>query len=266
MIKCVALMENTSCTPEFASEHGLSLYIETAKHKILFDSGQSPAFAENAARLGIDLGEVDLAILSHGHYDHGGGLAHFLEINDHASIYSSRYAFGQYYHGTEKYIGLASELKGNIRFVLTGDNVKIDDELELCSCNNYKTIHPIDSAGLTQRIVTDFVPDGFAHEQYLMIHDEGRKIVFSGCSHKGILNIVEWLQPDVFVGGFHFMKQKILDGKNRVLDEAAEKLMHYDTTYYTCHCTGLEQYRYLKEKMGRRLNYIAAGQEIIIFG
>ena len=74
-MKITALLENTTKRPDMSTEHGLSLYIETAGHKILFDMGQTELFSENAAALGIDLEAVDLAVLSHGHYDHGGGLA-----------------------------------------------------------------------------------------------------------------------------------------------------------------------------------------------
>ena len=96
------LLENTACRDELVAEHGLSLYIEAGGKRILFDTGASPAFADNAEKLGIDLSQVDLCILSHGHYDHGGGIRRFLEINDHAPVYVSRHAFGDYYNADEK--------------------------------------------------------------------------------------------------------------------------------------------------------------------
>ena len=92
-MKVVTLMENTVCREGFRCEHGLSLYLETGNHKILFDAGQSAAFAENAEKLGVDLSKVDFAVLSHGHYDHGGGLGKFLQIHPKAPVYVSRYAF-----------------------------------------------------------------------------------------------------------------------------------------------------------------------------
>ena len=67
------LSENTAASDEFGCEHGLSLYVETGKHRLLFDTGASDLFAKNAARLGVELSAVDTAVLSHGHYDHGGG-------------------------------------------------------------------------------------------------------------------------------------------------------------------------------------------------
>ena len=81
-MKLWTLVENTSCNENLKNEHGLSFYIETQNHKILFDFGQSDIFLENANKMGIDLSKVDIAILSHGHYDHGGGLKTFMKINE----------------------------------------------------------------------------------------------------------------------------------------------------------------------------------------
>jgi len=105
------------------------------------------------------------------------------------------------------------------------------------------------------------LPDDFKHEQYLLIHDRGRRILFSGCSHKGILNLMAWLLPDICIGGFHFMKLATTGTDKKILDDAAAKLEALRCTYYTCHCTGLVQYAYLKECM-TRLHYLAAGDVV----
>ena len=104
-MKITVLCENTSYHG-LPCEHGLSLFIETEHHKLLFDTGQSGLFAENAQKAGIDLSQVDICVLSHGHYDHGGALKIFSQINDKAKIYMNRYAFGFHYHGSERYNGL----------------------------------------------------------------------------------------------------------------------------------------------------------------
>ena len=88
-MKLWTLMENTTCDANLVCEHGLSLYIEANGQRILFDAGQTGAFADNAQNMGVDLSQVDLCILSHGHYDHGGGIKRFLEVNDHAKVYVS---------------------------------------------------------------------------------------------------------------------------------------------------------------------------------
>ena len=108
-MKITVLTENTSaCGLTF--EHGLSLYIETNGHRLLFDTGQTALFSENAERLGVDLAAVDICVLSHGHYDHGGGLKRFIGLNDHAPIYLSHHAFCSCCNAKGKYIGLDPEL------------------------------------------------------------------------------------------------------------------------------------------------------------
>ena len=188
----------------------------------------------------------------------------FLEINSRAQIYVSRYAFGAYYHGEERYIGLAPELEDHERLIYTGDYLKIDSELELCSCNDRERSYPTDTDGLMVKEDGIFKPDTFLHEQYLTICEGDKKVLISGCSHKGICNIVEWLRPDVLIGGFHFIGHDLAGGTDHVLDEAAEILCEYDIEYHTCHCTGEKQYGYLEERMGEKLHYLASGQIITV--
>ena len=90
MFRVAALVENSSAAPACESRHGLSLYLETGKHKVLFDVGPNRLFLENAAKLGVDIAAVDTVILSHGHVDHAGGLEAFLSANDRARIYCAR--------------------------------------------------------------------------------------------------------------------------------------------------------------------------------
>ena len=169
-------------------------------------------FAENADKLGIDLADVDIAVLSHGHYDHGGGLKKFLEINKKAPVYLSRHAFGEYYNGTTKYIGLDKTLKGSNRIIFTDDTYSIDENLTLFSCNQNSKTYNLGSFGLMMKQGDNFLPDDFLHEQYLLIKENNKNILISGCSHKGILNITEWFTPDDLVGGFHFSKLPLNHG------------------------------------------------------
>lgn len=259
-MKITTLIENSSLSSAFIAEHGLSLYIEANGHKILFDMGQSDAFAENAEKLGIDLAQADLAVLSHGHYDHGGGLKRFLALNDHAPVYLSRHAFGDYYNGTEKYIGLDQALKEENRLRMTGDVLKLADGLTLYSCNESAPAEPLNPYGLNKRCSDHFLPDDFLHEQYLLIEEEGKRVLISGCSHKGIMNIAAWFRADVLVGGFHFMK---LTDK-AALDRAADALLVHPTRYITGHCTGDMQYAHLKARMGDRLDALCTGKVFVL--
>ncbi len=258
-MKITCLVENTSQNNKLECEHGLSLFIEHNGLKILFDMGQTELFCENAQKLGINLRDVDFAVLSHGHYDHGGGLKKFLKVNESAPIYLSRYAFEPHYNGTEKYIGLDVSLKDNERLIFTDDEFKIADGITLFSCNGKNKNHYLGSCGLNMIENDILVPDDFRHEQYLLIEENGKKTLISGCSHKGIMDITEWFNPDILIGGFHYSKLA-LDGK---LSGYAEFLDSFKTKYYTCHCTGTEQFKFMKNYMDR-LEYLSCGQSIEI--
>ncbi len=263
-MKITVLTENTAKNENFKCEHGLSLYIETNGKKILFDAGQSDIFLKNSKTLGIDLGTADLCILSHGHYDHGGGLKYFLEINNNAPIYINEHAFEPHYNGKGKYIGLNPVLKESKRLVITNDICKIDGNMTLYTCNEKTLSYPIEPYGLTCIKNHEKSPEDFRHEQYLLINENGRKILISGCSHKGIVNIAEIFNPDILVGGFHFKDIEPNEQGKEILKEKAQLLLKEKTTYYICHCTGILQFDYLKEIMGNRVKYISAGTEINI--
>ena len=258
------LIENSASQPALAAEHGLSLYIEACGKRILFDAGQSAAFADNAEKLGVDLASVDLAILSHGHYDHSGGLTRFLELNDHAPVYMHRRAPEPHYNGTEKYIGIDPALTESSRIIYTDDMLALGAGLTLCTCNAQITDCPASARGMTVRTGEAYVQDSFDHEQYLIIEENEKRIVVSGCSHKGILNIVRWLSPDVLVGGFHFMKLDPAGQDRAYLESAAAQLLTHDCIYYTGHCTGEAPCAFLKGIMGERLQAMSAGTVIAI--
>ena len=258
------LMENNALNDQFIAEHGLSLYIETNGKRILFDAGQTDAFAENAAKLGVDLSAVDLCVLSHGHYDHSGGLLRFLEINDHAPVYMHRRAIEPHYNGTVKYIGIDEKLIAHPHVVYTDDKLTLSPGMQLCTCNALASGCPASARGMTVKCGADFLQDSFDHEQYLVIEEDGRRIVISGCSHKGILNIVNWLQPDVLIGGFHFVKLDPAGEDRAFLEDAAKELLAHDCIYYTGHCTGEAAFAFLKERMGDKLQAIHAGTEILL--
>ena len=253
-MRVTSLIDNRSGTPLAECEHGLSLYIETGNRKILFDTGQTDMFSRNAAALGIDLSKADICVISHGHYDHGGGLKKFLEINERAPVYMSRYAFEPHYNG-EKYIGLDTSLKDCGRIIFTEGRTETDEGIVLYSSDRIVKKHFTGSSGLTTEENGVPVPDDFRHEQFLEIEDSGRKILFSGCSHNGILDISDAFRPDILIGGFHFSKLDMDD----VMISYAEYLDTYTTSFYTCHCTGYDRFEFMKKHMGR-LYYLSAGE------
>ncbi len=257
-MKITCLAENTAFCEQFGCEHGLSLFIETNGHKILFDMGQTGLFAENAEKLGVNLASADLAVLSHGHYDHGGGLELFLSLNQTAPVYVSPHAFAPHYHGTEKYIGLDPALLAHPRLVFTAKSTTIADGVTLFPCPTAEKKYELGSFGLTvRRDDGTFAADDFRHEQYMLAEEDGHRILITGCSHWGVLDLVRIFHPDVLVGGFHF--SKILPGDD--LETYARILDSYNTEYYTCHCTGVEQFEFMKDRM-HRLHSISSGQTL----
>ena len=259
------LAENTA-KDGFLCEHGLSLYIETnAGRRILFDMGQSDMFASNAKTLSVDLAAVDTAVLSHGHYDHGGGIAEFLRINKTAPVYMSDLAFGEHYNASDKYIGIDTALKEEKRIVFADSDINLDDGIYLLQGRSRIPVYPVDPFGLAIKRNGALQDEDFLHEQYLLIEENGKRVLFSGCSHRGLFNILAWFSPDVFIGGFHFTKiDPYTDNGRSTLADYAKRLLALPCTYYTCHCTGGGQYDLLREIMQNKINYISAGAELQI--
>ena len=273
-MKITSLLENTSHRGDMLTEHGLSLYIETKAHKILFDMGQSDAFAKNAAALGIDLSEADFAVVSHGHYDHGGGLEAFFFQNPRAKIYIHRAAFGDYYSNRPEegleYIGLDQSLD-LYRFTLTGDETVIDEELMLFGGVPDPTGALAASANLCQKTWDGVHQDPFHHEQNLLIREGDKAVLVAGCAHRGIVNIVAKAEqilgrrPDVVISGFHLFRLTAGDpAADGLIRSTADALLAGDTVYYTGHCTGDYAYEKLKEILGERLHRISGGESFPI--
>jgi len=131
-MRIVTLVENSCGNENCIAEHGLSIYAETEKHKLLLDIGQTDAVVKNAKILGIDLSAVDTVIISHGHYDHSGGILPFSNLNHSAQIIMQRSAAEPHYNG-ERYIGIDTDILKLPNVRLIDCDLKIDDELFLFS-------------------------------------------------------------------------------------------------------------------------------------
>ena len=268
-MKVTTLFENTACCEDILHGHGLSLYIETGSHKILFDMGPDDGFLKNARKMGIDLSAVDTAVLSHGHSDHGGGLEAFYRQNPQAKIYIHRAAFGDYYsnhpgQGLE-YIGLDQSMD-LYRFNLTGDAHTIDEDLTLFGDvpDDFGAMGA--SAALVQKTWDGIRPDAFCHEHNLLIREGGKAVLVAGCAHRGIVNIVAKTEkilgrrPDAVVSGFHLFRLQEGDpAAEGLIRSTADALLEGDTVYYTGHCTGDYAYEKLKEILGDRLHRLSGG-------
>lgn len=264
-MKIAILMEDTCGNPACAYEHGLSVYVETEKHRLLVDTGKSDAFLSNADALGIGLAKVDTVILSHGHYDHAGGILAFYERNPHAVIYMQKSAGEDYYHG-ERYIGIDKRIGGlpSVR-MLEGD-YRIDDELFLFSNITGRKYFAKSNLLLSKRVNGKNIQDEFAHEQCLVITQGQEHTLISGCAHNGILNILSRYRelyqkdPAAVISGFHMMKKgDYTKEETELVLETARQLCGMDTVFYTGHCTGSKALALMAPVMGEKLVELHSG-------
>lgn len=273
-MKVITLLENRTISKEYRCKHGLSLYIETSNHKVLFDTGTDESFAYNASKLGVNLEDIDIAVISHGHYDHGGGLQTFLKLNSKAKIYVGIGAFDKHLIkllGVIKYnIGLKKELTSNNRFVFVDGMVRVDNELTLFGNVKGENLIPKGNDRLLKEYSDGSVKkDDFQHEVNLLINENDRYSLFCGCAHKGIINIIERTKEiidkdlNTVIGGFHLMGMKVKHSNSKdFLDSLSNILSNNNIdNYYTCHCTGEQPYKYLSQKMSN-LNELKTGMVI----
>ena len=270
-MKIVTLLENTVCRADMKCEHGLSNYIETDQHKILFDMGPNAMFLENAEKLGVDLAQVDLAVLSHAHDDHCGGLELFCKRNDHAPVYLQKEAWGEYYVVTPskcRFLGIDRHLhRFDDRFVLTEGHTVIDGEVQLFSGGMGREYWSHANDTLREKVGEDFPKDEFRHEQDLIVSENGKAVLLAGCAHRGIVNILRRAEeilgraPDAVFGGFHLYNPSLGQPEPRELvDAVARELKAREgTVYYTGHCTGEEAFGWMKEILGERLRRMSGG-------
>jgi len=271
-VRITVLVENSTIDTRLKPKHGLSIYIESCKHKVLFDVGPDNTCLDNARILGIDLSKIDTVVLSHGHRDHGGALSCFLRANNQAKIYIHRQALEPHYIKVlfaKIPIGLDKGLAINNRVIMTDDLLQLDDELLLFSDVPDK----FDTKSNRQQFkktLDGYVQDDFAHEQNLVVTTEGKTMLFSGCSHKGIANILSAAKKrhptiNAVFGGFHLHNPVTKTNEPiEVVQQLINELSIHDTVFYTGHCTGNIAVERMRRSMGERVQSLSTGTIIEI--
>ena len=268
------------------NEFGLSVHVRTRDHEFLVDTGQSGQFVLNAGHMGIDLKKLDFAVISHGHFDHGGGLETLLETVPNLPVYMHKTAENASYANVA---ALMPDRAGQMVFSLTGtyklfskfvglnpktlnryagnfhpisQSVEIFDNIYLL--NNISQNHARPTGNRFLQTLEDghLVPDRFEHEIVLAVRESDGIVLFSGCCHNGILNVMDTAlqffegQPiKAVVGGFH-----LTPGTDTDIDRIARELIRHDVkSVYTGHCTGEYAYHTLKQTLKKRLKKIQTG-------
>ena len=168
-------------------------------------------------------------------------------------------------------IGLDTALLAEDSFVFTGDRLVLDGELTLFSNVRGSRYNPSGNVDLLKKWGVGYQRDDFSHEQNLIVKENGKTVLFAGCAHCGIVNILDQMQrdtglvPDVVVGGFHLFNPNTKQSEDpAIVAEIGKVLLGTGARFYTCHCTGLESYARLKSVMGDSIGYLSGGGIITV--
>lgn len=261
-MKISTLIENKSGeNNNFYTEHGLSVYIEVDGKNILFDTGQSGNFIDNAKSLDINLKNLNYVIISHGHYDHSGGLERLIkEINPDIKLYLGKGFFNKKYRlswgDVYEYIGNPFDeefLKENNIEVeyMTEDIIKITENLLIFT--NFIRNEKYENTNKDMYLKEDeeYKKDLFLDEVCVGIKTDKGLVVIVGCSHVGIVNILETIikrtnmNIHALIGGTHLVKEED-DKINKIIEYLKERDIKI---IGACHCTGKQGETMISQQM-----------------
>lgn len=271
-MKMTALVENKS-DGTLGCEHGLSVYIEFNGRKLLLDTGTTGLYADNAGKLGIDLSLVDMAVLSHAHYDHSGGYEAFFAANTRAEVCLQATCLENCYKITgqeRRYIGIPQGLleKYPDRFRYVSGDMDLGNGIYLVAHHTPGLDQRGAWAGMCRLEDGHWVTDDFSHEQSLVLDTSEGLVIFNSCCHAGADVIIREVEAQfegrpvhAIVGGFH-LKDVMNRGDNGADQVRAlgERLKAMAVPHiYTGHCTGSRAFAILKEVLGDRVHYFMTG-------
>lgn len=271
VMKVTILAEDQSNNSSLKAEHGLAMFIETKDMTAIADSGSSKSTWDNAKTLNVDISTAEFIFLSHGHYDHSGGLVELLNEFPQIPLYLRKEADGDFYNG-DRYIGIDKKIIKNFQpnLVERFDITKINKFADIISGFSNNIENPITNT-LTKSIHGEKVLDDFIHEQALVVKENGKFFLFSGCAHSGILNILDHFKnlygfyPYAVFSGFHTMKKiPYTDDEVCKVRNLANTLKTFSTTFYTGHCTGDTAISIMQPILGKQLVPFHCGDQFVI--
>lgn len=253
---------------DLLTEHGLSFLVEMEKSSWLYDVGASKGYAENALLLQKELSSIQGLVLSHGHADHTGGLAHFIAQNPNTPIFASPSIITERYfsarHSTKKEISTdASLLKNNRSFREIKNSCWLTANLAIVMTKKHPYALPKGNKYLTKRIGTEEEQDLFEQEITLALRTSTGLVLLSACSHNGVLNIMQacaaYTQCNTirhFIGGTHLL-DKMADDLPSIAQEIRK---NYPTTqFHIGHCTGQNSLKELQNELPDQVEAFYSG-------
>jgi 7,8-dihydropterin-6-yl-methyl-4-(beta-D-ribofuranosyl)aminobenzene 5'-phosphate synthase len=278
VMKIITLLENTRPDNSLLeARHGLSLYIEIENHKLLFDTGTDDSIIKNAAIMQVDLSSVEAVVLSHGHYDHAGGLRTFFQQNDHAPVYLLEGAQNKFYSLSRglpyRYIGIDPSLfeEFGSRFRFFNHRLALFDHVQLYAVKDFGEFRPHNDVLFVDKN-NERILDDFSHELVMSIEEKNANVVFTGCSHQGVVNMVRTVQEAqpalpirCIIGGFHLSNTTTnrLTESEDVVIKLAERLKSIRIPkIVTGHCTGIAGMSALIPILGESLDALYSGKTI----
>jgi len=277
-MKIITLLENTKPSNSLLeARHGLSFYIETDNHKLLFDTGPDDSIIKNATMLGVNLSAVEAVVISHGHYDHAGGLRAFFQQNDHAPVYLLDGAQNKFYSLSRglpyRYIGIDPALfeEFSSRFRFFNHEFTLFHHIQLYAVRDFGEFRPHNDVLFVDKNKERSLDD-FSHELVMSIEEKDSNVVFTGCSHQGVVNMVRTVQeaqPALpirgIIGGFHISNTTTnrLSESEDVVIGLSERLKSMNIPkIFTGHCTGIAGISVLNEILGESLDALYSGKII----
>lgn len=268
-MKVTVLSDNIGCG-SLGGEWGLSFYIESGGRRYLLDTGGSDLFFANAAKLGIDISDVDCAVLSHAHYDHSRGMEAFFRNNTKASFFVSPNARENCYGG----VGFLGRYIGMPKGVLAayGDRIRTPQGVAEIDRNVFVVPHSTDGlsrigrkAHLYVRRGWRYLPDDFSHEQSLVFRTDGGLVIFNSCSHSGADVVMEEVgrafpgeMVKAYLGGLHLFRMN----EDEVREIAGKIQKAGISRVITGHCTGDKPFAVLKSCLGDAVDQFHCGMVI----
>ncbi|WP_245986877.1 MBL fold metallo-hydrolase [Vibrio pectenicida] len=247
---------------------------------IVFDTGNGRTFCDNARLLDVDIAEVGLVVLSHRHHDHCNGTSHFIEINGKAKIYMRACEDQNYYFqafGIRTSVGMDKAIleRNSHRIEFIKNTTEIAPNIYIVTQIDKKYPQPLGNQYLYTQSKTGFERDKFNHELILVIKEKDGLVVFTGCAHSGVLNMVETvvnLFPEqkikAVVGGFHLVGLPVfnsIDGSKQGIEVIGQVLAEYPIDkFYIGHYTGMKAYAILKQVLSDRLEHIPTGRSVYL--